>query len=107
MTNNTINNVTDYDFEDKVLHSEQPVLVDFWAEWCAPCRSIEPYLSELASEYEGKVTFVKIDVDKNHAYASAYGVKNMPTFILFKDGQQTNLLTGLSLTKIKELVERA
>ncbi len=106
MASENIINVTDSDFEDIVLNSEQPVLVDFSADWCAPCKTIEPYLSELANEYKGKVTFAKIDIDKNQAYASTYGVRSMPTFIMFKGGQQTNLLTGVNPMRIKELVEK-
>lgn len=106
MASENIINVTDSDFEDKVLHSDRPVLVDFWAEWCAPCKSIEPYLSELATQYKDKVIFAKVDIDQNRVSASQYEIRSMPTFIMFKNGEQTNLLTGVSPIKIKELVDK-
>ncbi len=99
--------VTDSDFEETVLNNQNPVLVDFWAEWCGPCKAIEPFLNELAVEYKGKISIAKVDTDKNPNYASTYGVRSMPTFIMFKDGQQTDLLVGANPNKIKEMLENA
>ena len=106
MASENIINVTDSDFEDKVLQSDRPVLVDFWAEWCAPCKSIEPYLAELADQYKDKIKIAKLDIDRNRVCASQYDIRSMPTFIMFKNGQQTNLLTGVSPGRIKEMVDK-
>ena len=106
MENANVLEVTDSNFEEIVLKSQNPVLVDFSAEWCGPCKTIEPFISELANKYKDKVTFVKIDTDKNHACASTYGIRSMPTFIMFKNGEQTDFLTGAHPNKIKEMVEK-
>jgi thioredoxin 1 len=79
--------VTDADFESRVLRSELPVLVDFWATWCPPCYQLAPVLSALASEYAGRVTFATLDVDANQLTTIAYGVRGMPTMLLFRDGE--------------------
>jgi len=86
--------VTDQTFEEEVLRSGVPVLVDFWAEWCAPCRMIAPILEELAQEYEGRVKVAKLDVDTNPRTAMAYGVRAIPTLLLFKDGQPVDQIVG-------------
>ncbi len=86
--------VTDATFEDEVLKSETPVLVDFWAEWCAPCRQLAPTLKDLAGEYDGKLRVVKIDVDANPTITAKLDVRAMPTLLFFKNGQVRGQLVG-------------
>ena len=86
MSNNILN-VTDSNFEDAVLKSEQPVVLDFWAEWCGPCKNIAPILDELAGEYKNKLIIAKINIDENQKIPATYGVKGIPTLILFKEGE--------------------
>ena len=86
--------ITDQSFETDVLKSSTPVLVDFWAEWCAPCRALGPKLEEIASEMQGKVRIVKLNVDENPNSPAKYGVRGIPTLILFKDGQEVEQLVG-------------
>ena len=80
-------NFTDTNFEEEVLHSDIPVLVDFWASWCPPCKMTEPLIDKLAKEYEGKVKIGKINVDQNAKTAAIYGIKGVPTFITFRFGK--------------------
>jgi len=86
--------VTDDRFEAEVLKSELPVLVDFWAEWCAPCHMIAPAVEELAKAYDGKMKFAKLDVDSNNKTALQFGVMSIPTLIIFKDGQEKERIVG-------------
>lgn len=79
-------NVTDDSFEDDVLKSDHPVLVDYWAEWCGPCKMIAPVLEEVASEYEGKLTIAKLNIDDNPNTPPKYGIRGIPTLMLFKNG---------------------
>ena len=86
--------VTDSDFEQEVLESETPVLVDFWAEWCAPCKMVAPVLDDLANEYDGKIKFTKVDVDTNPETAMKYGIRSIPTLLVFKGGSPVDQVVG-------------
>ncbi len=86
--------VTDANFALNVLASPQPVVVDFWAEWCGPCKMIAPHLEELSSEFNGKVKIVKLNIDENHRTPSRYNVRAIPTLMIFKDGQLAATQTG-------------
>ena len=88
--------ITDANFEEVVLKSSQPVLVDFWAEWCGPCRMLGPIIEELSSDYKGKAVIGKVDVDTNQKFAAQFGVRNIPTVLIFKDGELVNRQVGVS-----------
>jgi len=98
--------VSDSSFDADVLHAKQPVLVDFWAEWCGPCKMVAPFLDELATELEGRVTIAKVNIDENPQIPRKYGVRGIPTMILFKGGQVAATKSGaLPKSKLKEWVE--
>jgi thioredoxin 1 len=86
--------VDDSNFDQMVLKAETPVLVDFWATWCGPCRMVAPVVEELAQEYEGRVSFAKLDVDHNPQIASRYGIMSIPTLLLFKKGEPVSHVVG-------------
>jgi len=95
--------VTDAEFSDKVLKSPVPVLVDFWAPWCGPCKAMLPIVEELSKQYEGKVSIVKVNVDDNNETAGKYNVMSIPTFLLIKDGEVVESFVG---TKSKEEMQK-
>ena len=98
--------VTDDTFELDVLQADGPVLVDFWAEWCGPCKQIAPSLDEISEELEGKVSLAKVNIDENPETPSKYGVRGIPTLMLFKDGEVASTKVGaLPKSKLKEWVE--
>lgn len=105
MSNNILA-ISDGTFESEVIQAKQPVLVDFWAQWCGPCKAIAPILEDISQEYSGKVKIVKIDVDHNPGTPPKFGVRGIPTLILFKDGQvkatQVGMLSKSDLLKFIE-----
>ena len=92
--------ITDASFDEVVLKSDKPVLVDFWATWCGPCRMLGPVIDELATEYEGRVVVGKVDVHNNQEFAAKYGVRNIPTVLVFKDGEVVGRQVGVAPKKI-------
>ena len=99
--------VTDQTFEAEVLRSPEPALVDFWAVWCGPCRMIAPIVEELAGEYGGRVKFTKMNVDENMQTPGRYGIRGIPTLLLFKEGQVVDQIVGIaSKTRIKEVIDQ-
>ncbi len=87
--------VTDADFDEMVLKSDVPVMVDFWAEWCGPCKMIAPIVEELSAEYEGRAKMVKLDVDNNSGTAMKFGIRNIPTLLFFKEGEVVDKQVGV------------
>ena len=103
-----VTDVTDQNFEQEVLKSSQPVLVDFWAEWCHPCKALAPTVEKLAAEYEGKARVVKLNVDDNNQTGMQYGVRGIPTLILFKGGTEAERVVGAtSKDNIARMIDRA
>ena len=102
-----IDQVTDSNFQDEVLSSEKPVLVDFWAEWCGPCKMIGPILEELASEMDGKIKIVKVDVDSNSQTAVNYAIRSIPTLIIVKDGSvQSQHIGAASKAQLENFINQ-
>ncbi|HXG42361.1 MAG: thioredoxin [Dehalococcoidia bacterium] len=100
--------VTDAEFEQEVLKSDLPVLVDFWAPWCGPCRMVAPIVEELAQEYDGKVKFVKVNTDDNVDTAVRYGIRSIPTLLVFKGGEPVAQVIGFRpKSELKKVLEKA
>ena len=100
--------VSDTEFEQEVLKSDKPVIVDFWAEWCGPCKAMSPLVDELSSEMSEKVKVVKVNIDENPEAPTKYGVRGIPTFMVFKDGAvKETKVGGMSKTQLTEWVQKA
>ena len=100
--------VSDAEFDREVLEAEIPVLVDFWADWCAPCQRIAPILDELADEYDGRVKFVKVDTEENFDVTSRYGIRSLPTLLIFKGGEQVDqVMRTWSNNGLRRTLEKA
>ncbi len=104
----TTHKVTDSAFETEVLKADQPVIVDFWAEWCGPCKMIAPALEEIANEMDGRVKVVKINIDENPSVPSRYGIRGIPTLMIFKNGEVAGTQVGANPKgKIVDWIERS
>jgi len=103
-----IKNITESEFDSEVLGANGPVLVDYWAEWCGPCKMIAPVLEELATDFGDKITITKVDVDTNAAIAQKYGIRGIPTLMIFKDGEVHSTRVGAATKgQLKEFIEAA
>ncbi len=108
MASPLIKQASDQNFEQEVLKNKQPVLIDFWATWCAPCRALAPVIDQIADQYAGKLSVYKMDVDQNPGTPGQFGVRGIPTLILFKDGQAVGQLVGsVPKDQIEMLVKKA
>ena len=98
--------VTDANFEEEVLNSDQPVLVDYWAEWCGPCKALTPVLEEVAPEYAGKVKIAKMNIDENPSTPVKYSIRSIPTLMIFKNGSVENMKLGaMSKAQLSEFID--
>lgn len=105
MANENVFSLNEDNFENGI--SNGLTLVDFWAEWCAPCKALSPAIEQLADEFDGKLRVAKVDIDANPNIPGRFGIRGIPTVILFKDGEQVDMFVGNSPQKIREMVERA
>ncbi len=107
MSEENLLHVTDENFEAEILKSEKPVLVDFWAAWCGPCKAIAPTIEALAEEYAGQIRVAKLDVDNNPKSAMKFGIKAIPTMIMFKDGEVSDQITGaVGKAQLEEAIKK-
>ena len=107
MSDNIVH-TSDADFDADVLQSDKPVLVDYWAEWCGPCKMVAPVVDELAEEYDGKVKFVKLNTDDNIETASKYGIRSIPTLMVFKGGEAVEQVVGFRpKSELKKSLDKA
>ena len=108
MASENITTITDSNFDSEVLKSSQPVLIDFWATWCGPCRAIAPVVEQLAKEYAGKLKVGKVNIDENPKVPTSYDVRSIPTLLVFKDGKVLGQIVGaVPRPKIEDLIKRA
>lgn len=108
MASDKVMHISDSEFDSKVLQGDLPCLIDFWAPWCGPCKAIGPMIDELAEEYDGKLRIAKMNVDDNPATPGKYGIRAIPTLILFKDGEKVDQITGaVGKTQLTELISKA
>ncbi len=107
MASNDVVTLKDATFDQEVLKSETPVLVDFWAVWCGPCKAIAPIVDDLATRYKGKLKVGKMDVDDQQAIAQQYGIRSIPTLLVFKGGRVVDTIVGADRTRLEESVKKA
>jgi thioredoxin 1 len=107
MASEKVTVLTDHNFDDSVKQAQTPVLVDFWAEWCGPCRRMEPTIDALAAEYDGRVTVAKMNVDENPMVPGRYNIRGIPTLLLFKGGEMVEQVVGLAdKDSLKKMIDR-